>query len=223
MRKYVSTDNSGRTSSGVIVAAGRTVNRDGTVDLFQQISPDCYDSPEAAALLGPADGDGDSYRLFTVDRWGASGDAADARGYTVIREVDRVPALTLMQRVTLAVAAIAQLYSQRDYRHWATAWIDGSDRTAESAARMQRSLNEELGAAQQLGSIGGLAMVSHSASGADAGQRALQVARAAEGAATPGTDENTVIALLASATAGLGGTPVEQGIAPLARELVGRA
>jgi len=222
MRKYISTDTSGRTCSGIVVAAGRSVNRDGSLDLFQKISPDCYDSPETAALLGPAAGAGDHYRLFTVDRWGVEGDAA--RGYTVIRELQKVPPLNPMQRVTLAVAAIAQLYPQRDYRRWASAWIDGSDRSAESAAALQQSLVEELGAAQRLGTMSSLAATNEdSGSGVDAGQRAMRIAQAAQAVASPGTDAEAVLSLVAAATAGLGATPVEQGIAPLARELMGRA
>jgi hypothetical protein len=178
MKIYVLTDEMGDTGTGLkldpgSLGRGAALGRDMLGKLGNSGS-----TAELAALLSPIQSV--APKLFLIQAWSVESGNAKPQTYTV-KEVDAVPAVTLQKRLTFAVLTFQELFKDRDFNRWATQWLNGTDRSAASAASLQAELNKELKANEDLG---GLAAWGVSFDDNDEAskivERALHVARAAE-------------------------------------------
>lgn len=209
MRQYILTDPTGRTRNEVEITPGRYVHRDGTrADLYSRIRADCHSTPLLAVLLSPFDSEAAAPKLFRVDHWGVAMDADDPRGYTVIKEHEERPKVTLEQRLAFAVLVVSRLLGHGGFEQWARAWVNGEDRSAEAAVRTRKALEEEARAASGLAALGGLGELTVGDREAMErlrrfGEHAHRVLRAVELAAQPVPDRGAMLAEIAEALVGV--------------------
>ena len=222
MRKYIVTDHEGRLNGHRPIAPGRYVNRGGEdIDPFHTVRRDCYDSPLLAVLLSPVHEPTGKARLFSVGHWGATDGPSDTRGYTVIKEVPNIPAVEREHRVDFAVAVIARMYHDHEFRDWARTWLSGADRTATSAQQIQESIRQDLEALRTVDELaGGEAAVLHNTAIPDLPQRAAHAARAAEMSVRRQTNTGPLLDELAHVHGDLGGYAEEFDFASLAAQTV---
>jgi len=111
----------------------------------------------------------------TVSDWGKVG----CKKLTTLRQIP-LPVLTTEQRVRIAIRCALLVYTTPEFRSWARAWLDGSDRTtaATDAARAARAAAYAASAAAYAASA-----ASAAAYAARAASAATDAARAASAAA----------------------------------------
>lgn len=149
MKKYVLTNESGDTGTGVKIKAGKYVH-----DAAQHASllarlTSCAETAELAVLVSPIVPN--NVRLFQVHSWNvAVGDPNQAQNYTVIKEIPTVPRVTLELRMIFALLAIREIVTNNDFRVWADDWIGNKSRGADAALRIRKTLDGEHQASEEL-------------------------------------------------------------------------
>lgn len=183
MRKYVLTDRAGVTVTGHTLAPGKFIQaaRDKT-SLMQRINECGAETALLAALLSPMPAD--QARLFSVHCWNVTIDPKNAQSYTVVKEVESVPAVTPAQRLRFAVLVAKETCRDKEFQHWADRWLSNMDMSAVSARDTLAKLQTEVEAAANLEEIGAWVESGADTEQArrldDGAQRACHVLRAAE-------------------------------------------
>jgi hypothetical protein len=102
-----------------------------------------YHSPELAALLNPIHANIANPRLWEVKAEGKHlydrGLKGGCTRMTLLREIP-MPQYTSEQRVEFGIRCALKAYRGPGFLEWANAWLDGSDRTKESALRTMRTM-----------------------------------------------------------------------------------
>jgi len=95
-----------------------------------------YSNPLLAVLFNPIHTDYKNPRLFLADVGGRilhDGQLkSGASEMTLIKEIE-LPIITTTQRIAFAILCALEVYKAPDFVIWATNWLPGKDRTAESA------------------------------------------------------------------------------------------
>ncbi len=152
MQRYILTDRDGHTAGGERIEAGRFARHTGSgPDTASRILGQCCATPVFAVLAHPAPPP--DARLFCVQHWSV-GTGSDDAAYTVVKEVKPVPAVSTDQRLTFAVAVLHEALRNREFRHWADAWLNGDDRSAATARAVREALERESAAASDLSRAG---------------------------------------------------------------------
>jgi len=187
MKKYVLTDQAGDTGTGVKIKTGKFVHDAAQHAALLARLTSCAEHPGLAALVSPIIPK--DIRLFQVHSWNvAVGDPNKAQNYTVIKELEKVPRVTLEMRMTFALLVLKEMVTNREFRTWAENWISSKDRSASAAAGVRKALEGEHEANEGLAELAAWG----AASGDDLktvenldeqDHRSLQIAHAAELAA----------------------------------------
>lgn len=142
MELFKLTDQNNKTRVGysneTVWGAGvtRTVTKEGTELCTDQVIH-AYSNPYLALLFNPIHADIRNPKL-----WVADGDVVvnnnnikvGCKSLTTIKEIS-LPEITLEQRVEFVIRCVKAVFDDADWNEWADAWLDGTDRTQESAAR----------------------------------------------------------------------------------------
>jgi len=225
MKKYVLTNATGDTGTGVKIKAGKFVhNATQHTALLARLTSSTENIGLAALVspLMPKD-----VRLFQVHSWNvAVGDPNSAQNYTVIKELTSVPRVTLEMRMTFALLVLKNIITNREFRDWAENWIANKDRSAAAAAKVREVLEGELQASEGLEELAAWG----AASGDDLntvhkldeqGQRAMQAVRAAELAAAGADQAESMAKAIAEALKDIGGLASKIDLAELVSRVVG--
>jgi hypothetical protein len=153
MRKYVLTDRAGVTVTGHTLAPGKFIQaKNDKANLMARINACGAETPLLAALLSPIATD--QARLFSIHCWNVTIDPKNAQSYTVVKEIETVPAVTPAQRLRFAVLLAKETCRDRDFRHWADLWLNGTDTGVQPARDLLARLQSELHASANLEEIG---------------------------------------------------------------------
>lgn len=209
MKKYVVTDSQGNAPNRVKLASGKFTLPVGTDrDVFVRLSRQCCDSPLQAVLTCPNPTNAENTKVFLLNRWETKTGTDNNQGYTIVKEVP-VPVVSLEQKVAFAIAAVSEIYRERDFVAWADDWLSGKNRTAESAQAMRKSAERDLKAEEDLKALAS----TFAAAGfdpreterrKDLEQRAVYAARMAELVAATQPDEKAIAEAIIKATEGIG-------------------
>ena len=100
-----------------------------------------YDHPLLAVLFNPIHANISNPRLIKIKidkQFAHDGLKGGCKQTKYIQEII-LPRITTEQRVTFAIKISLKYYKDKEYARWASDWLDGIDRTAESAARAERA------------------------------------------------------------------------------------
>jgi hypothetical protein len=152
MRKYVITNATGHTPSGVKLEPGKYIqNPRSKENLMVRLSDCSGDTPLVAALLSPVAAS--KAKMFAVNCWNVAVDPAQPQSYTVVKEVAPVPEVHLEQKLWFAIAIMRAVYKNGDFRRWADKWLSGEDRGAASAQTLRHAIEKELEAGSDLDAL----------------------------------------------------------------------
>jgi len=135
MKLYKLTDANGCTRNETQWGENITHTASGAGELCGPGWLHAYEDPLLAVLLNPIYGNVQEPIL-----WGAEGvvEKTDhglqvgCTKLTTLRQIE-IPEVTTEQRVKFGILCAKQVYSGPDWLAWADAWLDGSDRSSESA------------------------------------------------------------------------------------------
>ncbi len=208
MRKYIATDESGRTATGHKLEPGKFIENAGSqTDPLSRISDDCCDSPLLAVLTSPFPAG--KTKMFMINRWKVAVEPVSAQSYTVIKEVASVPSVNVDQKLIFALVLIKKIYKDSDFRDWAGKWLSGEDRTAASAEIIKKATAEHIKAAADLRALKAQYETDRDDEEIvklldDIAQRALHVVTAAELAAGNSQDAEQAAREVSRALIGIG-------------------
>jgi len=138
--KYKLTKKDGKTHGGMKWGVGvtHTIRRKGNVLCSGEVIHN-YDDPYLAILMNPIQG---NFNEATMLLWegddhgtqvATDGTKNGCKRFTTLSQIP-LPDFPLEKRVEVAIHLALQLYPDKAFRKWAMDWLDGKDRTAESAA-----------------------------------------------------------------------------------------
>jgi hypothetical protein len=110
-----------------------------------------YSDPVLAIMMNPVHAHYPEPRLFEARGAGKKKDDYGLKcGFTrlrLVKELD-VPEVKVIQRVAFGILCALEVCEDSRFRAWAHAWLDGSDRSAESArvAKMAAAMKSSTGA-----------------------------------------------------------------------------
>lgn len=224
MKKYVLTNESGDTGTGVKIKAGKYVHDAAQHAALLSRLTSCAETAGLAALVSPIVPK--NVRLFQVHSWNvAVGDPNQAQNYTVIKEVPTVPRVTLEIRMTFALLVLKELVTHSDFRAWAGNWIGNTDRSAASAQQVRKALEGEHQVSEELETLAAwgasssddLKTVQHLD---EQSQRALHAVRAAELAEAGASQAEAMAAELATALKDVARDPSKVDLQALAAKML---
>jgi hypothetical protein len=169
---YKWTDDNLRTFGGHQWAVGVPATTDGRGDLCGPGWLHAYRDPLLAVLFAPLHVPDTYTQLWEAEADGQVRDDGTKLGVTRLTLLRAItpPAVTTAQRVRWAIACAWEVCDDPEWRRWAAAWCDGSDRSAASAARAAEAASASAARA---------ARAARAASAASAAARAARAARAA--------------------------------------------
>lgn len=224
MKKYVLTNDSGNTGTGVIIKAGKYVHNAEQHQAFLSRLTSCAESASLAMMLSPIVPK--NVFLYQVHSWNVSvGGPNEAQNYTVIKEIQSVPRITLELRMQFALLALKEIVSHPQFQTWAENWIGNKDRGMPAILEVRKTLEGEHQASEELevlaawgaSSADDLKTVHHMD---DLTQRALHVLRAAEFAEGGASQAEAMAAELALALKDIGKETNKQDLQALADQLL---
>lgn len=149
MKKYVLTNESGDTGTGVKIKPGKYVHDAAQHAALLARLTSCAENPGLAALVSPIVPR--NIRLYQVHSWNvAVGRPEQAQNYTIIKEIPTVPRVTLEMRMSFALLLLKEMVPNRDFRAWAESWMASKDRGATEAAKVRKTLEGEHQASEEL-------------------------------------------------------------------------
>lgn len=198
MQKFAFVDESGTTPDNIRLEVGKYV-ADATEgnELLMKMVHAAGDSPQFAALVNPADS---PMKLFSVEQWAVDPKSTDGKCYMVVKEVE-APVVRLEQKMNFAIAAMGNLYDNAEFKAWASNWVSNSDRSAETAMKMNAIAKEEMDGIQALVDMGVHTGSSHEemAQQKDMFARVDAVTRAAALSTDPSKSDKEVVQLVSQA------------------------
>jgi len=207
MKKYVLTNDTGDTGTGVKVKVGKFVHDAAQHAALLARLTSCAENPGLAALVSPILPV--NTKLFQVHSWNvAVGDPGQAQNYTVIKEMPVVPQATLEMRLMFALLVLKEMINNREFRSWAEDWIANKDRSAAAAANVRKALEGEHEASAELEELAAWGAAStddlKTVQNLDEqDQRGLHAVQAAELAADRGYNSEDVSRAIANALLGV--------------------
>jgi len=138
MKLYKLTDVNGQTYRGTQWGEGVThvAPGKGKTGLCTDSWIHAYRTPRMAVFMNPAHARFGSPRLWEAEAYEVGIDDGTKVGclrLTTVREIP-LPTMTTEQRVEIAIRAVMSVYDEPLWTQWTAAWLDGTDRTRESAA-----------------------------------------------------------------------------------------
>jgi len=145
MKLYKLTDADDKTRKNTQWGAGVTHTASGTGELCSEGWIHAYEHPLLAVLHNPIHG---NFDLETAHLWEC--ETSDKKPFregqmklgvrklTTVRRID-VPVVTLEQRIRYGIFCSLAVYGEARYRTWATAWLDGTDRTERAATEAEEA------------------------------------------------------------------------------------
>ena len=154
MQKFAFVDENGTTPDNIRLEPGKYVAdaMEGNELLMKMIHA-AGDTPHFAALTNPRDPGEGVMKLYSIEQWAVDPNNNDGKCYMVVKEVE-APVVRLEQKLNFAIAAMGDLYDNSDFKTWVNDWVSGSDRSAETAIRMNTIAKEELDGIQALVAMG---------------------------------------------------------------------
>jgi len=158
MAKYILADSANRTRNGSRVFPGRsTFSSQASNNIVAQNASDIGASPLVAIMLNPWHAQLENPKMLELHFTSIAIDSSHPTIRMNVREVE-VPEITTDQKIIFALLTISEIYKNDQFNRWASAWISGSDRSAESAGKLIAYLGkfarENRGAAESLESLG---------------------------------------------------------------------
>lgn len=153
IKAYKLTDKDGCTHGGCRWGEGVTHETDGKGELCGPGWLHYYEHPIVAVLLNSIHG---CFELDTARLWEAEAEGKIKRDswlksgctrLTTLREI-QMPRATLEQRIEFAIRCAMTVYDNAEWRAWAMAWLDGTNRTANAAANAAYAAYAALAAAR---------------------------------------------------------------------------
>ncbi|KPK11956.1 MAG: hypothetical protein AMJ68_03935 [Acidithiobacillales bacterium SG8_45] len=198
MQKFAFVDESGTTPDNIRLEPGKYV-ADATEgnELLMKMVHAAGDTPQFAALVNSADS---PMKLYSVEQWAVDPKSSDGKCYMVVKEVE-APVVRLEQKMNFAIAAMGNLYDNEEFKAWASNWVSKSDRSAETALRMNAIAKEEMDGIQALVDMGIHTGGSHEemAQQKDMFARVDAVTRAAALSIDPSKSDKEVVELVSQA------------------------
>lgn len=148
MQLYFLADQQGHLADNRVLECGKFKQAIGSdKDPLAHYKGPIHTSPLVAALTHPDSVNGDTNKMFEVNRWKVSVDASNPKAYTVVKEV-AVPTVTIGQKVAFVVATVREIYHDADFQKWADDWLSGKDRTTAAAKACREATEREIQAAK---------------------------------------------------------------------------
>lgn len=218
MRKYILTDRNGVTTTGQSLQPGKFIlNQVDQAALLTNLSGCGGDTPLLAVLISPVPAG--QARMFHINCWNVAVDPKQPQAYTVIKEIEGLPAVSTEQRLRFALLVAKETCADKDFRRWADLWLAGADRGAAAAQRMRVELEKEKQAEAELETLGAWGEASGDSSEAqhhrEGTNRALHVLHAVQLSAEP-DKEASMVREVARALAGMERFAPEVNLAALA-------
>ncbi len=138
MKLYKLTDKDGRTRGATQWGEGVTHVATGNVNqgLCSSGFIHAYEHPFVAVFMNPIHGNFKNPQLWEAEGEASARDGAlkcGVRSLTTVRRVD-LPVITSDQRVRIAIYCALACRRSSEFKKWAVAWLDGSDRSKGAAA-----------------------------------------------------------------------------------------
>ena len=135
--RYKLTDQDLRTHKGYQWTVGKWVKTSGEGPLCKAGWLHCYNDPLLAVLHNPVHANIVDPRLWRVEVRGRElRDGQVKCGWTEMRLVDELdlPTISDLQRTAYGIMCAMEIYHESGWVTWAKGWLDGTDRTSDSAA-----------------------------------------------------------------------------------------
>ena len=154
MQKYAFVDENGTTPDNIRLEPGKYVadTTEGNELLMKMIRA-AGETPHFAALMNSEDPVEKPMKLYSIEQWAVDPNDSDGKCYMVVKEVE-APVVRLEQKLNFAIAAMGNLYDNAEFKAWASNWVSASDRSADTAMKMNSLAQEELDGIQALVSMG---------------------------------------------------------------------
>jgi hypothetical protein len=154
MQKFAFVDENGNTPDNIRLEPGKYV-ADATEgnELLMKMVHAAGDTPQFAALTNPKDQSENPMKLYSIEQWAVDPNQNDGKCYMVVKEVE-APVVRLEQKLNFAIAAMGNLYDNAEFKAWASNWVSNSDRSADTAMKMNTIAKEELDGIEALVSMG---------------------------------------------------------------------
>jgi len=151
MLKFAFVDENGTTPDNIRLEPGKYV-ADATEgnELLMKMVHAAGDTPQFAALVNSVE---QPMKLFSIEQWAVDPKSNDGKCYMVVKEVE-APVVRLEQKMNFAIAAMGNLYDNAEFKVWASNWVSNSDRSAETAMKMNSVAKEEMDGIQALVDMG---------------------------------------------------------------------
>ena len=151
MLKFAFVDENGTTPDNIRLEPGKYV-ADATEgnELLMKMVHAAGDTPQFAALVNSVE---QPMKLFSIEQWAVDPKSNDGKCYMVVKEVE-APVVRLEQKLNFAIAAMGNLYDNAEFKVWASNWVSNSDRSAETAMKMNSVAKEEMDGIQALVDMG---------------------------------------------------------------------
>ncbi len=193
MLKYKITDADGYTRKGQVGAKDWGNNLGKTMEITKTGNTLCsdevfhfYDHPALAVILNPIHGNYDTQtmRLWEVEAAeivAHDGCKGGCKKMTFLKEIP-IPKITIQQKVEFAIRVSLLVYHEKSYTRWATDWLSGKDRSADSASAAYSaaaSVNSASAAYSAAASVDSTRAAYSAATSVDSTRAAYRAARAA--------------------------------------------
>jgi len=136
MAKYILANSDNQTRRGSRLFPGSSsFSSQTSSNIVAQNASEIGPSPLVAILLNPWHAQLDEAKMLELQFTSAAFSASDPTIKMDVREV-RMPEATTDQKIIFALMVIVEVYNNEQFNLWAENWINGSDRSAESAGKI---------------------------------------------------------------------------------------
>jgi len=136
MAKYILADSANHTRRGSRIFPGHsTFSSQTSNNIVAHNAAEIGASALVAIMLNPWHAQLEKSKMLELHFASIAIDTSDPTIRMSVREVT-VPEITTDQKITFALMVVSKVYSNDQFNQWAKKWIDGSDRSAESAGRL---------------------------------------------------------------------------------------
>jgi hypothetical protein len=135
MAKYILADSANHTRRGSRIFPGHSTFSSQTPDnIVAQNASEIGTSPLVAIMLNPWHAQLEKPKMLELHFASIAIDTSDPTIRMNVREVE-VPETTTDQKIIFALMVVSEVYRNDQFNLWAEKWINGSDRSAESAGK----------------------------------------------------------------------------------------
>ncbi|MFV1996599.1 MAG: hypothetical protein ACC641_01185 [Acidiferrobacterales bacterium] len=135
MAKYILADSANHTRRGNRIFPGHsTFSSQTSNNIVAQNAPEIGGSALVAIMLNPWHAQLETPKMLELHFTSIAIDTSDPTIRMSVREVT-LPEITTDQKIIFGLMVVSTVFNNNQFNQWAEKWIDGSDRSAESAGR----------------------------------------------------------------------------------------